>query len=161
MLSRDEEVGGDRHELPGHHERVRVIREQHQSHAREKHVVLQAEQAGRGTVAAGSRFTLPEVARAEERDAGGGYAEQHEEGARERIEAQMKRQIGQPDRQHQAFRRRVREARGGNRSKRHPNEGAKDEEGASCIPEAARPYDARGADGDPCHDERAADREWR
>ena len=46
VLGGDEEIRGQRHRLPRHHERVRVVGEQHEPHAREEHVVLQAEQPG-------------------------------------------------------------------------------------------------------------------
>src|SRR5450631_4723602 len=59
MLCRDKEIGGERHHFPREHECIGIVREQHESHACKKHVVLQAQKAG--------RRALPstEVARAE------------------------------------------------------------------------------------------------
>ena len=47
VLSGHEEVGRQRHGLPRHHECVGVIRQQHETHAGQKQVVLQAHQPRR------------------------------------------------------------------------------------------------------------------
>jgi hypothetical protein len=51
VLGRDEEIRGQRHRFPADHERVGVVGEQHQRHAGEEDVVLQAQQPGRGAFA--------------------------------------------------------------------------------------------------------------
>ena len=47
VVAGDEEVRRQRHRLPGHHEEVGVVGEEHQRHAGEEEVVAQALQAGR------------------------------------------------------------------------------------------------------------------
>ena len=98
VVAGDQEIGGQRHGLPGHHEGVGVVGQQHQRHAGEEHVVVQALQAGRGA------FALAKVAGSEHRDARGHGAEQQQEEGRQRIQAQVERQIGQAQRQHQRLR---------------------------------------------------------
>ncbi len=85
VLGGDQKVRGQGHGLPRQHERVRVIGEQNEAHAGEKQVVLQTEKSRCRA------FTLPEVARCENRNAGGCGAEQNQEYARESIETQMNR----------------------------------------------------------------------
>ena len=64
MLSGDEEVGRYRHGLPRHHECVGVIGQEHQPHAGQKQVVLQAHQSRCRSLAAA------EVARRKDGNAG-------------------------------------------------------------------------------------------
>ena len=52
VLRRDQEIRRQRHRFPGDHERVGVVGQQHEAHAGEEQVVLQAEQAGRRAFAA-------------------------------------------------------------------------------------------------------------
>jgi hypothetical protein len=52
VLGGHEEVRGQRHGLPGHHERVGIVGEEQKAHACEKEVVLETQQARRGAVAA-------------------------------------------------------------------------------------------------------------
>ena len=93
VLRGDQKVGGERHGLPRHHERVGVIGQQHETHAGEEQVVLQAQQARRGAVAAA------EVAGGKDRNARRGGPEQKEKKARQRIAPHVHGQVGQPDRQ--------------------------------------------------------------
>jgi hypothetical protein len=51
VLGGDEEVRRQRHGFPGHHESVRVVGQQHEAHAGEEQVVLQAEDARRRPLA--------------------------------------------------------------------------------------------------------------
>ena len=51
VLSGHQEVGGQRHGFPRDHEGVGVIRQQHESHAGEEEVVLQAQKPRRGSLA--------------------------------------------------------------------------------------------------------------
>ena len=57
VLRRDQEVGRQGHRLPGDHERVGVVGQQHESHAGEEQVVLEPQHARCGA------FALAEVAR--------------------------------------------------------------------------------------------------
>ena len=67
---------------------------EHERHRGEEHVVLEADEAGRRA------FARAEVAGGEERDRGGGRPQQQQEERRQRIEAQVERQVRQPERQH-------------------------------------------------------------
>ena len=94
----DEEVGRQRHGLPRHHERIGVVSEQHEAHAGQEQVVLEAEQPGRGPLA------LAKIAGGEQRNACRSTAQQHQEYAGQGIPAQVERQVGQADGQHGLFR---------------------------------------------------------
>jgi hypothetical protein len=100
----DEEERGQRHALPRHHEGVGVVGQQHQQHAGEEEVVLQAHQARRRALA------FPEIAGGENRDAGRGEAQQQDEDGGKIVQAQMEGQAGQADDQHGGFRRAAEEA---------------------------------------------------
>src|SRR5262249_47401228 len=91
MLRSDEKVRRQRHRLPGHHERVGIIGEQHRAHAREKQVVLQTQQTSGGAV------TAAKISRGENRNARRRGPEQKEEQARECVTPQVYRQIREPD----------------------------------------------------------------
>ena len=98
MLRRDQEVGRQRHRLPGEHESVRIVGQQHEPHAGKKQVILQAHQARRRA------FAAAEVASGKDRNARRGGAQQKQKRGRQAIEAQMNRQVGQTDGQHGLFR---------------------------------------------------------
>ena len=117
VLSGHEEVGRERHGLPRHHERVSVIGQQHEPHAGEKQVVLQAHQPRRSALAAA------EIAGREDGNARGGGTEQKEKEARERIAPHVHRQIRQTDRQDGLLSRRA-EARCGHHRQRHAAQGS-------------------------------------
>jgi hypothetical protein len=99
MVGGDEEEGGQRHALPGHHEGVGVVGQQHQQHAGEEEMVLQAHQARRRALA------LPEIAGGKDGDADRDETQQQGEHRGEIVEAQVEGQVGQADRQHGGFRR--------------------------------------------------------
>jgi hypothetical protein len=102
VVGGDEEVRGERHRFPRHHEEVRVVGEDDERHRREEHVVLQADepQAPRGLVA-----EVPDaVHRQPDRDG----AEEQEEEPGERVEPQVERQVRQPEGQHERLGRRPR-----------------------------------------------------
>ncbi len=149
VLGGHEEVGRQGHGFPRHHERVRVVRQEYEPHARQKQVVLQAHQARRGTAAAA------EVSGRKEGDAGRGDAEQKEKEARERITAHMEGQVGKPDWQHGLFRRRG-EARRGDHGEGHATEGAERKERPPHKTQARRAQQTRQADETPEGDERQA-----
>ena len=90
VIGRHQEERGERHGLPGDHEYERVVGDQHQGHRGEEGVVLQAQQARRGA------FAGAEVSGGEDRDAGRGGAEQEKEESGQRVQTQVKGQIGQP-----------------------------------------------------------------
>ncbi len=98
VIGGDQEEGRERHRLPRDHEQVRVIGDEHARHRGEKSVVLEAEQTGRGA------FAGAKVPGRKNRDSRrrGAQKEQKERG--KRIEAQMERQIGQAQRQHNRLR---------------------------------------------------------
>lgn len=148
VLRRDEEIGGEGHRLPGDHEAIGVIREQHERHAREEEVVLQAQESRRGALAPA------EVAGREERDARGREPEQCEEEARERVEPYVHRQIGQADGQDARGRRRPERAERDD-GERGADHGAEREQRARRQPQALRAQQARDAEQRP----RAAQRE--
>ena len=99
VLRRDEEVRRQRHRLPRHHEGVSVVGQQHEAHAGEEQVVLQAQQARRRA------FAGAKIPRAEQRDAGRGGAQQEQEHVAERVAPQVERQVRQAQRQTPAARR--------------------------------------------------------
>ena len=92
VVGHDEEVRRQRHRLPGQHEQIRVVCEQHEGHAREKHVVLAGDE--RQT----SRGLRAEIACRVDGDPGRDRAEQQQKEAGERIGPKVERQIGQPER---------------------------------------------------------------
>ena len=101
MLRRHQEIGRQRHRLPGQHESVRIVRQQHEAHAGEKQVVLQAHQPG------WRAFAAPEVAGGEDRNAGSPRRRAETEmRSTEPSQTQMNGQIRQTDGQHQPARRR-------------------------------------------------------
>ena len=100
VLRGHEEVGRQRHGFPRDHERVRIIRQQHETHAGEEQVVLQAHQARGGSLAAA------EVAGRKDRNSRRGGSEQKEKEARERIAPHVHRQVGQSEWQDRLLRRR-------------------------------------------------------
>ena len=89
----DQEERRQRHRLPHHHERVGVVGQHDQNHAGEKHVVLEAQQSRRRSLA------LAEVAGGEGRYARRDTADDHQEKGGQTVEPEMKRQIRQADRQ--------------------------------------------------------------
>ena len=98
VVAGDEEIRRQRHGLPEHHEGVGVVGEQHQRHAGDEHVVIQALQPGRRA------FAAAEVTGREQRDARGHRAQQQQEKCGQRVQAQVERQPGQTQRQHQGLR---------------------------------------------------------
>src|SRR6185436_11840715 len=65
MFRGNEKVRRERHRLPGDHEQIRVIRDEYERHAREKDMVLEAQQPHR-------LIAMPEIAGAKQ-----GYAERY------------------------------------------------------------------------------------
>ena len=93
MLRSDEEERTERHRFPRNHEGVAVVSEEDEDDAGQETVIEQAMQAGLAT------FAWAEVTRRVDRDARRRGAEQGEEETGERVEAQVKRQIGQAERE--------------------------------------------------------------
>jgi len=91
VLGGNKKVGGQRHGFPGDHECIGVIRQQNQTHAREKQVVLQTHQAGIGP------RTAAEVPGGENGYPRRGGAEQKQEQTRECVAAHVHGQVGQSD----------------------------------------------------------------
>ena len=94
VVGGDQEIGGQRHGFPGHHEQVGVIGEKHQRHAGEEYMVFEAQQAE------GVARHVAEIACRIKRNADAGSAEQQQEKCGQRIQAQMEGQVGQAERQH-------------------------------------------------------------
>ena len=94
VLGGDQEVRAEGHRLPRHHEEVGVVGHHHQDHAGEEDVVLQAEEAGRGS------FAGAEVARGEDRDPRSRRSQQEQEEPGERVEPQVEGEVRQPEREH-------------------------------------------------------------
>ena len=120
----DEEERRQRHRLPRDHEHVRVVGDQHQRHRREERVVLEADEAGRRA------FARAEIAGGVQRDRGSGRAQQQQEERRQRIEAQVEGQVGQPERQDRRLRRRG-ERQHGDDGERQPDGGARGKQHAA------------------------------
>jgi len=87
------------------------MREQHHRHAGEKQVVLQADEPRRRA------FAFAKVAAGENRDAGAGEPQQHEEERRQRVEPQVERQARKADREDRDL------GRGGQRAQRERRQG--------------------------------------
>jgi hypothetical protein len=94
VLRRDQEERRQRHRFPGHHEQVRVVRDEHERHRRQECVVLKADESRR------SSFARTEIAGRKDRDRRAGCAQQQQEEGGQRIEAKVKRQLREPERQH-------------------------------------------------------------
>ncbi len=154
MVGRHEEERRQRHHLPVHHERVGVVRKQHQRHRREEDVVLQADQPGRGALA------LAKVPAREDRDTGARHAQQHEEECRERIEAQVERQAGKADREHRDLRR-IGQGRQRQPGEHEAHERGKGKKQPRDDAEIAKRGDSRESEGKPgCYDDQySVDRE--
>ena len=142
VLGRHQEVGGQRHRLPGHHEGIGIGRQQHDSHAGEKDMELQAQQTRRGPVA------LTEVTAGEDRDAGRGHAEQHQKGTGERIEPETTGRTGQTEGKLELLRRRG-DPDGGGGGERKTTQCAHQEERPTCEGGARRSHEARDANRPP------------
>ena len=138
MLGRDQEERRQRHRLPCHHEQIRVVGDEHERHRREEDVKLEADEAGRGS------FARAEIAGGKKRDRGARCPEQQQEERGQRVEAQVKRQVGQPERQHGRRRRRAdRPAR--DHRQREPDGGAGGEQHAADEAQIARSERDRAA----------------
>ncbi len=112
-------------------------------------MVLQAQQARRGALAAAK------VAGREDRDAGGGGAEQEQEDTRQRVAPHVERQVGQSDRERRAVRRcRQRSAR--HDRQRHAAERAERKQGSPDEDDALRTQEARDPNEAPQTDEQQA-----
>ncbi len=140
VLRRHEEIRRQRHRLPGDHERVGVVGQQHEPHAGEEQVVLEAHHPGRGALA------LAEVPRREQRHADGRAPEQRQEDAGEGIEPHVHGQVGQADSQRGALHR---AAQGRQRNDREAE--ADDRTEGKQHPADER--DARGPQQSGCADE--------
>ena len=99
VLTGDQEVGRQRHQFPHHHEGIGVVGQQHQEHAGQKQVVLQAEQAQ--PVLA---FSGAEIAGGEPADTAAGQPQQGDEERGKAVQPQVKGQVGQADRQYRHLR---------------------------------------------------------
>jgi hypothetical protein len=121
VVGGDEEERRQRHALPGHHEGVGVVGEQHHEHAGEEEVVLEAQQPRRRALA------LAEITGAENRDADRDETDQHGEDRRQVVQAQMERQVGQADGEHGDLRR-FAEGVQGDDAGRHADQGARREQ---------------------------------
>ena len=73
VVAGDQEIGGQGHGFPEHHEGVSIVCQKHQRHAGDEHVVIQALQAGRGA------FAATEITGGEHRDARGHGPKQQQE----------------------------------------------------------------------------------
>jgi hypothetical protein len=94
-----QEVRRQRHRLPGHHEQIGVVGQDHERHAGEEDVVVQADE--RQTV----RRLFAEITGGVDRDAGRYRPEQEQEEPGQRIDSQVERQLRQAERQRHALRR--------------------------------------------------------
>ena len=93
VLRGDEEVRGQGHRLPGHHEEISIVGQHHHGHAGEKHVVVQAEQTRR------SAFATTEIPRSKSGNPGTRQAKNQKEESRKRIQPQMEWKVRQSQRQ--------------------------------------------------------------
>ena len=142
VVAGDEEVGGERHRFPGHHEEVGVVGEHHQRHAGEEQVVPETLQAGRRA------FPAAEVAAGEDRDRRRHQAEQQQEERRERVEPRVERQRRQSEREN-ARRGRL-EQRGGDQDRERQAENRTERKQHGAHPaQCARPQQAGRAEHDP------------
>ena len=98
VLRGHQEVRTERHGFPRHHEQVGVVGQDHHRHAGDEHVVLQTQQARRRALAGA------EITGGEDRNAGPCAAQQQQEECRQRVQAHVERQVGQPQRQYGALR---------------------------------------------------------
>ena len=155
VLRGHEEVGRERHQLPGHHEAIGVVGEQYPAHAGEEQVVLQAEQSRRGPL------TLPEIAPGKHRDAGGRGSEEQKEEARERIEPQMERQVGETQRQNEPLGATGEQARARKRCERETEHRTERKERPARKAHARGPQQAREADKNPGRKQCGTARQWR
>ena len=142
MVAGDEEERRQRHRLPGHHEQVGVVCQQNDRHAREEHVVLQGDQ--RQPLGG----FLAEETRRVERDPGGDRTEHQEEESREPVDPEVKRKIGQPERERHL--RRLQPDRLQSESgKRKPGQRAERKRHAACEESVPGGKQAEQADGEP------------
>ena len=142
VLAGNEKVRGEGHGLPRDHKRVGIVSEEHEAHAREEHVVLEAEQPG------GSALTAAEIPGREQRDPDRSCAEHREEDARQRVAAQMKWEVGEPERQDQPLGRR-RESGRANRGDSQADNCSEREQSPARKPDAPRSHETRDADQHP------------
>ena len=143
MIGGDQEIGGQRHGFPGHHEQIGVVGQQHHHHGGEEHVVLQADQpdvaaaarlevAGRSTA---RRPCWPRPAAAERRPTAGPAADGRADRAgRAAAPASAASRTARRTRPRRAPRRRARRAE--RRSGRAPR-------GSPSTPARARPPPSR------------------
>ena len=143
VLGRHQEVGRDRHRFPRDHEPVGIVRQQHETHARQKQVVLQTQQARRRTLAAA------EIAGGEHGDSRATRAEQQQERARERVQSQVKRQIGQTERQREPLFVRTEETRRRNHRQCQSEHGAQRKQRAPGKAHARGTHQTGAADAQP------------
>ena len=109
-------------------------------------MVLEADQAGRRA------FARAEIAGGEQRDRRGGRAEQQQEERRQRVEAHVERQVGQPERQHRRLRQRPdREER--RTARPRPTSAPAGKSDATDERELAGTHEAQGADREPGRDQ--------
>ena len=97
VIGGHQKVGRERHGLPRKHEDVGVVGDEHQRHGGEEGVILETQQSRRAA------FAVAKVAGGKDGNAGGGHPEQQQEKRRQGIQPQMKRQVGQAQRQHDAL----------------------------------------------------------
>ena len=142
MVARHQEERRHRHRLPRHHERVGVVREQDERHAGEEKVVPHALNARLRTLA------RPQVAGCKHRNAGRDRAEDEQEVRRQRVDAEVERQVGQPEREDGLVRRLAdRHERGG--GERESGQGAERIEDLRHEPQRVRRADADRRDREP------------
>jgi hypothetical protein len=96
VIAGHQEVGGQRHHLPGHHEGIGIVGQQHRRHAGQEQVVPEPEQGQ------GAGFQVPEIAPGIQPHPERRAAQQGQKEAGERVQAQVERQVRQADRQHDA-----------------------------------------------------------
>jgi hypothetical protein len=91
VVGGDQEIGGQGHDFPSDHEGVGIISEQHQRHARQEQVIPERQQAG---LVIGH---AAEITHGVDRYPQRRRAEQEQEEAGKRVQAQMEGQVGQAD----------------------------------------------------------------
>lgn len=153
QLGGHKKIGRQRHGFPRDHERVGIIREQHEAHAAQEQVVVQAQEPRRGA------FALTEVAAREGRDARGCNAEQQQENAGQPVAPQMHRQIGQADAEHELLRRHGDALPGAPREEQTAQR-AGGEQYAADQREIHRPDQTCNANESPDSEHREARHEW-
>ena len=142
VVGGDQEVRGQRHGLPHHHEGIGVVGQHHARHAGQEHVVFQAHQAGR------CAFTLAEVAGGKDGYAGRGSTDQHQEIGCQTVQPQVEVQARQADRKNRDFGR-IQQGAQRQNEQPQPEQAAQREQHAGHQGKAAQGEQAGGGDQQP------------